>query len=90
MQEDFKFVTKMLCTRQRLKETVSLTIHLDELLRAVKEKHVYGRPFITLNTKRLTLPLHRLQLKIRFTSGNQEIGEAVLLCGNFDSEKKLR
>ena len=81
--QDFKFISKMLGTRRRLQETMCFTIRLDEIMKAATDKNAYGRPFIRLDTKTMTLPLNRFRLKIRFTAGDQRIGQATYCIGNW-------
>jgi len=81
--EDYKFFAKMFRLRQRLKETMILTISLDEIMRAMRDNNAYGRPFISLHPKTLTLPLNRFRLKVCFTVGERQVGEAVYSVGKW-------
>ncbi|MDH5733883.1 MAG: hypothetical protein OEY88_08905 [Candidatus Bathyarchaeota archaeon] len=83
LKEDYKFYAKMFQTRQQLKETLTVSINMDEIINRIVNKQEFGRPFVTFYPKEMTLPLSRFRLRLLLKVGNQLFTNATLSVGKF-------
>ena len=88
LEADAKLYVKLFRTRQKLNETMTLTVRLDEFLNRITGKASYGRPYVDLRPDTFMMPLHRFRLRVRFLMQNQQIAQALYSVGKWGPSHK--
>jgi len=73
----------MFKTRKRLTHTLFLNVDVGELFQKIANKEEYGRPFVTLSPKSITIPLSKMRLDVKLQLFGRTCANYIYSFGDF-------